>query len=77
MLSNGVCLVDSDEEHIQAFARALSEVEEDVPSSPVETWTPRRQPSGNSAVPRHLHHTRVRKVSAVSDFAPINTRVKR
>lgn len=69
---------------MQAFARALNAVEDDVPSSPVLTRSSLRNPppppppsTGNAAVPKHLHHTRVRKVSAVSDFAPIHTKIKR
>ncbi|KAG8678183.1 hypothetical protein FRC08_017996, partial [Ceratobasidium sp. 394] len=59
-----------DEEHILAFARALEADELTLPddssvASPSIPGTPR--PS----------HERIRKVSALSDFAPINQRVKR
>ncbi|KAF9057597.1 acyl transferase/acyl hydrolase/lysophospholipase [Panaeolus papilionaceus] len=58
-----------DESHIEAFAHAL-ELDESYfdhhidPSSPIIPGTP------NS-------YTRIRKISALSDFAPINLRVKR
>ncbi|KAG9104474.1 hypothetical protein FRC06_002130 [Ceratobasidium sp. 370] len=59
-----------DEEHILAFAKALEADELTLPDdsnagSPSIPGTPR--PS----------HERIRKVSALSDFAPINQRVKR
>lgn len=58
------------EEHMQAFERALA-AEDDT------TTTAEWQGESPSAVPPHLHHDRVRKVSALSDFAPIHQRVKR
>ncbi|EJU06193.1 patatin-domain-containing protein [Dacryopinax primogenitus] len=56
------------EEHIMAFARALSAEDILEPESPVVSpLDSRRSPP----------EFRVRKVSAVSDFAPISTKVKR
>lgn len=63
------CVVEN---HIQAFAEALNADElsldhldgasPNIPGTPASPATP---------------HTRVRKVSALSDFAPVNTTVKR
>ncbi|KAF8307243.1 patatin-domain-containing protein [Clavulina sp. PMI_390] len=63
------------EAHIQAFARALSVAEDDVPSSPVVARS--RSSSTLNPVPKHVLQARTRKISAVSDFAPIHTKVKR
>ncbi|KAJ3778854.1 patatin-domain-containing protein [Lentinula raphanica] len=59
-----------DEAHIQAYAEALSNDEFHLPeaNSPL--------PSGSPVVSHH-GSVRVHKVSALSDFAPINLRVKR
>ncbi|QRW01821.1 patatin-like phospholipase protein [Ceratobasidium sp. AG-Ba] len=58
-----------DEDHIRAFAKALDAdellLDESNAASPSLPGTPRPQ------------HERIRKVSALSDFAPINQRVKR
>ncbi|KAG8956859.1 hypothetical protein FRC04_000337 [Tulasnella sp. 424] len=59
------------EEHLQAFAAALAQDDEaptsEVPNSPIVA--PRQN---------HPHHPeRTQKISAVSDFAPIHSRVKR
>ncbi|EFI27715.1 patatin-like phospholipase domain-containing protein [Coprinopsis cinerea okayama7 len=59
------------EEHIAAFAHALQEDESyfDYVGDP-------HSPPG-AATPQSTHSTRIRKVSALSDFAPINLKVKR
>ncbi|KAF8339047.1 acyl transferase/acyl hydrolase/lysophospholipase [Cantharellus anzutake] len=65
------------EEHIQAFSRALGTPDEESgPPSPVETFSSFGQ-SHSSKVANSPQQPRVHKVSAVSDFAPIHTKVKR
>lgn len=54
------------ESHIQAFYEALHEDHYLADASPIV-------PSS----PNHPSHTRIRKVSALSDFAPVNLKVKR
>ncbi|KAG9048285.1 hypothetical protein FS837_000348 [Tulasnella sp. UAMH 9824] len=73
MDSDDIWLTDYvNEEHLQAFAAALAQDEEgptsEVPNSPLVST---RQ--------THPHHAaeRTQKISAVSDFAPIHSRVKR
>ncbi|KAJ4481577.1 acyl transferase/acyl hydrolase/lysophospholipase [Lentinula edodes] len=59
-----------DEAHIQAYAEALRNDDIHIPeaNSPI--------PPGSPAISHHSS-VRVRKVTALSDFAPINLRVKR
>ncbi|KAF9515224.1 hypothetical protein BS47DRAFT_1316199 [Hydnum rufescens UP504] len=69
-----------DESHIQAFARALSAPDEDpnMPPSPeISRATLGPRTSSHQHLSRLPQHDRVRKVSALSDFAPIHQRVTR
>ncbi|KAH6914879.1 patatin-like phospholipase domain-containing protein [Coprinopsis sp. MPI-PUGE-AT-0042] len=59
------------EEHIAAFARALQDDE-----SYFDDAIQANSPNGTST-PRSTQSVRIRKVSALSDFAPVNLRVRR
>lgn len=62
------------EEHMQAFERALAA---DDDTTAIADWQGEAPFTPGAPIPQHLHHDRVRKVSALSDFAPIHQRVKR
>src|SRR4051812_21305696 len=63
------------EEHMLAFERALAAPDDD--NATVTDLQSEAPFIPGTAIPSHLHHDRVRKVSALSDFAPIHQRVKR
>lgn len=58
--------------HIAAFGHALQEDESYFDNAGDNHPSP-----NGAATPQSGYGTRIRKVSALSDFAPINTRVRR
>ncbi|KAI0303883.1 hypothetical protein BC826DRAFT_198851 [Russula brevipes] len=62
-----------DEEHMRAFEEALMADDRSIVDYPASS------PSvpGSPVVPQQSGTARIRKVSAMSDFAPVNIRVKR
>ncbi|KAI0320813.1 patatin-domain-containing protein [Amylostereum chailletii] len=66
----------ANEDHIKAFQEALHADDNTIVSDPLPSPTSNSRPS--TPVPHSRHgSTRIRKVSALSDFAPVNVKVKR